>query len=146
LHFACQSGNLELVRYLIEEREADSKATTNNGQSILHLACKSVQTSFNLVKYLIETLGFNAETKDCRGNTSLHCLCKQYWSWYNDSEGMAIAKMLIESGAKVDDENADGEIPLGLVDVQHSTASSFFQWLLAETKLVFGEKWYARLG
>ncbi len=49
--------------------------------------------------------------------------------------------MLIESGAKVDDENEGGEIPLGLVDVQHSTSSTFFQWLLAETKSVFGGKW-----
>jgi hypothetical protein len=91
--------------------------------------------------YLIETLAFCVEIKDFKGKSSLHYLCQQYWAWYNDNEGIEMAKMLIERGAKLDDENEDGEIPFGLVRVNHSKSSTFFQWLLTETKSVFGEKW-----
>jgi hypothetical protein len=86
-------------------------------------------------------LGLNVETKDYHGKTFLHYLCQQYWSGFFDNAGVELAKILTERGAKIDDENEDGEIPFGLVRVNHSKSSTFFQWLREETKSVFGDKW-----
>jgi len=49
---AARNGNLELVKYLIEERHLDVDARTNLGETILHLAALS--GNLELVKYLIE--------------------------------------------------------------------------------------------
>ena len=51
LHWACVSGNLELVRYLVDEVKVDSRSTNNKMQNALHVAVAYGRS--NLVDFLL---------------------------------------------------------------------------------------------
>lgn len=51
LHFACIKGDLEIVKFLIEECKVNTESQTNTGVTCLHLACRN--DHFEIVKYLI---------------------------------------------------------------------------------------------
>ena len=51
LHWACVSGNLELVRYLVDELKVNSRSTNNKMQNALHVAVAYGRS--NLVDFLL---------------------------------------------------------------------------------------------
>ena len=75
LYSACRNGNLELVRYLIEQQYLNKEITGKLGQTPLHIACSN--GNLNIVKYLCEKQNVNKELKENSfGKTPLHCACE----------------------------------------------------------------------
>ena len=82
LHYACQYGDLESVKILIESK-ADKNAFSNNKRTPLHLAAK--MDRFDIVNYLIDTIlskdpGINKKylnAKDDHGCTPSHLAAKE---------------------------------------------------------------------
>ncbi len=47
LHFACESGDLNLVKYLLEEKGANQESKNNDGFGPLFYACSEGHLSIN---------------------------------------------------------------------------------------------------
>ena len=62
LHIACEKGNFEIVKYLVEEYGATMEAKDRFNNTPLHLACK--KGHLDVVKYLVEQ-GVDMEAR-CR--------------------------------------------------------------------------------
>jgi ankyrin repeat protein len=108
LHFAAKSGNLDLVKYLIEEKGADFNAPDNDGKIALHFAARWAK--LDVVKYLIEEKGADFNAPDNDGKIALHFAA--------ESGELDLVKYLIEEkGADFNTPDNDGETPL------HSAAS-----------------------
>ena len=74
LHLACGfSGNVELVRYLVEEAGCDINAKDNNDSTSLHWACERNQ--LEIVKFLTSKSKCNRESPNKFGNLPLHLAC-----------------------------------------------------------------------
>ena len=82
LHYACQYGDIESVKILIENK-ADKNAFSNNKRTPLHLAAK--MNRFDIVNYLIDSIlskdpGINKKylnAKDEHGCTPSHLAAKE---------------------------------------------------------------------
>jgi hypothetical protein len=103
LHYAAWSGDVELVRVLIELK-ADIGAQSRSAKTPLHIASNSYSPNGPTVaRYLLERgSDVNARTDD--GRTPLH----------RATEGKLVetARVLIEHGADIDAENNSGSTPL----------------------------------
>ena len=75
LHWACQSGSVEVVRYLIEEVGMDPLCRDNDDVTTLHTAAHGGQVG--VVKLLVDEFHCDPLTKDKWGNIPLN-LAKQY--------------------------------------------------------------------
>ena len=74
LHLAClYSGNVELVRYLVEEACCDINAKGNNDYTSLHWACEKNQ--LEIVKFLTSKPECNRESANKFDNLPLHLAC-----------------------------------------------------------------------
>ena len=74
LHLACGfSGNVELVRYLVEEAGCDINAKGSNDYTSLHWACEKNQ--LEIVKLLASKPECNRECPDKFGNLPFHLAC-----------------------------------------------------------------------
>ena len=107
LHYACSlyGGNLELIKYLVEEKDANINALDLDKQSPLHLACQNGK--MDTVKYLIEEKKSKIEGKCKLGRTLLHYACK--------GQNLDVIKYLVEEkglSPKVSDK--EGMTPLHL--------------------------------
>lgn len=78
LHYACASGSLEVVRYLMSTHyasHAQVSAADASGQTALHVAastgCKE------LLLYLMAELRLSPNVADCSGRTPLHVACER---------------------------------------------------------------------
>ena len=97
LHYAAQSGSLEIVKYLVEHG-ADVNCKTKKNESVLHYAARS--RSLEIVKYLVEH-GADVNSKIEKRFSILH-----YATRYDSLE---IVKYLVENGAKVTMEECKGD-------------------------------------
>jgi ankyrin repeat protein len=103
LHSAAKSGNLDLVKYLIEEKGADFNAPDNDGETPLHSAAS--WGTLDVLKYLIEEKGADFNTPDNDGETPLHSAA----SWGT----LDVVKYLIEEkGADFNALDKCGKTPL----------------------------------
>lgn len=100
LHFAAQSGNLEIVKFLVEHG-VQINATTGWGNTPMMLAIPYGQNE--VVKYLLDH-GANVNAANELGNTALHLAAAR-----NMTE---MSALLIKKGAKVNVKNNDGNTPL----------------------------------
>ena len=102
LLYACEYGNYEMIKYLIEQG-ADINKESNIGDEITPLfkACK--YGDYKMIKYLVE------HGADINKENSL----KQTPIWYACKIGNEnIVKYLFECGANIYKEDKDGEIAL----------------------------------
>ena len=76
LHFAAQNGNLDLLKYLIEEKHDEINEQTEEGFTPIYCACLNNQ--LEAVKYLANQ-GADISIPDCHGNLPLNiAACKGY--------------------------------------------------------------------
>ena len=69
LYCACESGQLHIVKYLVEELGADCYSQYDGGFTLLHIAASF--GTLDVVKYLIEEQNCATEPKNKEGNTPL---------------------------------------------------------------------------
>ena len=74
LHSACECGHLEIVRYLLEERNYDIELRDKVGNAPIHYAAYG--GGLNVVRYLIDNRGCDPMFFGSDGWTPLHCACK----------------------------------------------------------------------
>ena len=73
LHFASQSGNLDVIKYFIDEQHIDPSCQDGNNDTPLHVAALSGQLV--VVKYLITEKHCNPLCKGKASKTPLHNAC-----------------------------------------------------------------------
>ena len=73
LHYASTAGQLELVRYFINEQHCDPMTTDNKGQTPLHYSCH--YGNLNIARYLINEQHCDPMATDNKGQTPLHYSC-----------------------------------------------------------------------
>lgn len=86
LHVAIQKGNLNVVKYLIDQGAILQQ--NNDGIGELYLACKF--NNLEIVKYLIEERSIYVHTKNNRDDTIILCACA--------GGNIELVKYLIENG------------------------------------------------
>ena len=69
LHMACEKGHLDLVKYLVEQKNANISALDNNDNTILHLAC--FHDNMPVIKFIVEELKFPINIQNKNGWTPL---------------------------------------------------------------------------
>ncbi|KAK7473302.1 hypothetical protein BaRGS_00035434 [Batillaria attramentaria] len=116
LHIAATNDNVECVRLLIFNGEADINVRDNSQMTALHLACH--RAKLQTVEALLE-LGADVNVADEDGDTPLHLCIGGKIEGYGKTEKaevevacrVQIANMLISRGAYVDVEDRKGRNP-----------------------------------
>ena len=78
LHHACDSGHMDIIKYLITEHGCDPALPDNDGNMPINIACLGGQ--FNVVKYLVTEMKCNPKSLGKDGRTPLHHACGK-WSY-----------------------------------------------------------------
>ena len=74
LHYACKIGNMDIVKFLIEQK-CDPSCRDKDGKTPLHHACS--YGNMDIVKFLIEQK-CDPSCRDKGGKTPLHCACDSH--------------------------------------------------------------------
>lgn len=109
LHLACASdsaGTSACVNLLVEA-DFDVNATSNSGESPLHILCKNPAARTEDLDAFVGHA--NWDCADYSGNTPLHFACSAH------ANNRAVALRLVELGAPLYILNSDGQSPLDLV-------------------------------
>lgn len=102
LHFACDRGHDEMVKYLLE-KGANANVQDMIGSAPLHMACKQGDEKLSIVKHLLEK-GANVNIEGYCKWTPLHTACEL--GFYK------IAKYLVDQGANIHTQDTDNITPL----------------------------------
>ena len=70
LHCAASGGHLEVVKYLIEDRECDPKISDNDGLNALH--CAAYNGHLKVVRVSIEDRKCDLNIRENNGSNALH--------------------------------------------------------------------------
>ena len=73
LHYACLSGQIIVVKYLITEQRCDPNSRGKDGGTPLHCACKNGH--MDIIKYLITEHRCDPALQDDDGDMPLHIAC-----------------------------------------------------------------------
>ena len=98
LHMAIFGNHMDIIKYLIEEQNADPEAKTHEGQTPLFFACQ--YGNLDAVKYLIDQRNVNIESTDPDGERPLMCAAR--------CGHTEIVKYLISKGADKSARNFTG--------------------------------------
>ena len=74
LHYACQHGHINIVRYYIMELQCDPNVKDVLQATPLHHACEHGHT--DIVRYFISEIKCNSNTKDIFEGTLIHYACR----------------------------------------------------------------------
>ena len=122
LQWACDKGNLDMVRMLIAEFKADMTIQNKDGDTALMLAIECGHK--NVAYALLKDYQCPVDVRGKDGNTALHCMCRK--------GNLKMARMLIaEFNADMMIQNKDGASPLmlaiehGYDDVAHALLEDY---------------------
>lgn len=97
---ACQSGNLDIIQYLVS-CGAKMDAKDKDGDSVLHLPVNRM----DIVQYFVERHGMDVEQPNLKGSTVLHYACRRGCD--------ETVRCLVQTcNANVNAVNSNGETPL----------------------------------
>ena len=74
LHYACKSGHMGIVKYLVTEQHCDPVCKNHDGRTPLHEACE--RGHLDIVKYLVTDQHCDPACEDHDGRTPLHEACE----------------------------------------------------------------------
>lgn len=125
LHIASQNGNIEMVRYLVEQCGLDVQAVDVFDRMSLYWA---LFHSHSDVALLLLELGADPKHPNRQGWTPLHWACMR---------GLVdVARVLIAKGASQDTVDAQSKTPLDIaVEWQHSEVAALFGARPGEEKM-----------
>ncbi|KAK7476855.1 hypothetical protein BaRGS_00031937 [Batillaria attramentaria] len=112
LHIACEHGNNDLVKILLDAG-ASVDAQDNNGRTPLHVACR--YNHVDVMKSLLATES-DVDAKDDSGFTPLHLACKHNFP--------DVTKCLIEAKSDVNAKGNNGNTPLHVACVNKAIDSA----------------------
>ncbi|NPV00578.1 MAG: ankyrin repeat domain-containing protein [Brevinematales bacterium] len=95
---ACAVGDVDIVKYLFEHGASLIYREPVKGTYPIHEAC--YWDNADVVKYLLN-IGMNKNLKDFAGQTP--------FKYAVEGENLDIIKMIVDSGAEIDNKGADGE-------------------------------------
>ncbi|KAG7040808.1 ankyrin repeat protein [Colletotrichum scovillei] len=99
-------SRLKIVKALI--KAGSSLLTRERGKvHALHQAC--AYRDVEVARFLLEEMEVDPNTRDSKGDTSLHYVAASNYEF--DPRTQKIVNLLIDKGAKVDAQNADGQSP-----------------------------------
>ena len=96
LHWASRCGHMDVVRYLVEERNCDVECRSKYEDTPLHVA--ALGGRLDIVQYLIRERGCDPMCRGQYGRTPLHCACQ--------TSSLDVVKYLMED-VKVDSSCRD---------------------------------------
>ncbi|WP_265029689.1 ankyrin repeat domain-containing protein [Wolbachia endosymbiont (group A) of Philonthus cognatus] len=102
LHLAVFNGQLDIVKYFIDEENSDVNQANNYGNTPLHLAAKNGQ--LEIVKYLVDKKKVDFNQKNNDGQTALHLAAIH--------DKIDVVNALIERGANINAVDSSRKIPL----------------------------------
>jgi ankyrin repeat protein len=84
LHLACRRGNLDVVRFLVDEAQVEIEVQDDLGRSVLHDICWRPYPDFELMEFIMGKVppAFLL-TEDRRGHTCFDYCRKQDWNQWN---------------------------------------------------------------
>ena len=100
LHQACQWGDSDIVKYLVNDQKCDVKVVNKHGSTALH---KAACHNKPLTVHFLITSGFNPDTRNNSGDTPLHTAC------YEQSFKAVRSLLLLKSNTIK--KNAKGDTP-----------------------------------
>ena len=101
LHYACESGALDVVKMLVEAG-VGVRDTNDNGRTCLHVAACNGRTE--IVHYLVGLPEVELDQGDADSDTALHLAAVE--------ERTDVVQVLIDAGADIDTQNNEGRSPL----------------------------------
>eukprot|EP01060_Flectonema_neradi_P017496 TRINITY_DN2437_c0_g1_i1.p1 TRINITY_DN2437_c0_g1~~TRINITY_DN2437_c0_g1_i1.p1 ORF type:complete len:381 (+),score=27.07 TRINITY_DN2437_c0_g1_i1:68-1210(+) len=118
LAHAARKGHLDIVRYLIKEKDADIHTVNSQGQNLLMIACHKQKVA--VAKYLTTLINVNNKTP--HGVTAL-----MFAVWSGDD---SIVKHLVECGARVNARDSGRTTALMLASERHYTSCEVVRYLV----------------
>ena len=140
LHCACSVHSIELVRYLVVEKECNVNKVNSEGNLPLHIACDSSSPSLELVKLVTSGIDVaKLALRNTSGDTPLHIVCGRS---SDTEERKAIARHLVGIGCRP----VDNPEPFSDLDIELACADKNDFDLLLEiaTKENVNRKRYGR--
>jgi ankyrin repeat protein len=99
LHKACEKGDLELVKLLINSG-ANPLLQNEDGETVLHIACKEeAENNYEIVKFIINSLNRNDIKQLINITTAADETALYHAIWLKGEESNKIVKLLLEEGA-----------------------------------------------
>jgi ankyrin repeat protein len=81
LHLACRRGNVQTVRFMVQEAALDLTVTDSMGRTCLHDACWRPVPDFEIMEILMPAAPVHMWlVADARGHTCLDYSRKEHWS------------------------------------------------------------------
>ena len=120
---------------LLREAKLDANAKNNDGDTPLHLACRSEKHS--LVQLLVREAKLDANAKNNDGDTPLHLACRR--------ENFSLVQLLVRDGrCNPNEKNSDGDSALHVVCFQHPSGKTQALSLCTglENLRYLGASWY----
>ena len=107
LHIACMNKQLEIVKFLTEDRKCNQRIKNQARRLPLHIACES-DSPLEMVKLVSTDCDTNAQTNF--GNTALHIACKR-----NETSFKTLEFLTKQCHCDQTIQNVNGELPLHIV-------------------------------
>jgi ankyrin repeat protein len=108
LHDACKANNIEVVKYLIEEKDMNMNISNNQGLTCIDYSCKTGFTP--TFEYLARRHSDIKTYKDKHGNNALHIACEK-----SDSDNKDFISYLITQKVPINAKNTrNNNTPLHL--------------------------------
>lgn len=102
LHTACRHGNLEVVKFLMQEAKVDIRVRDDYGRTPAHDACWQAEPNMELIELIIAQWPDLMLIADKRGFTPLQYVRKAQWpAWaemFDQNHGKFLPKRLLKPG------------------------------------------------
>ena len=130
LFYACNGGNVFIVKFLIENMNMVANCEDNLGRTILH-----VSTDVKIAKMLVAEYGLEVNAIDEYLETPLHVAAK--------AGAVEVAKYLVKCGADVNAKNYQAFNPVTLVIKEKNCKPEMVSVLLDYGSVVYLEKMFS---